>query len=34
MPGIIPHIAIATDNGLSLLAQQALPLAPSMTRSF
>jgi hypothetical protein len=28
------HIAIPTDNGLSLLTQQALPLALSTTRSF
>jgi len=28
------HIAITTDNGLSLLTQQALPLALSMTRPF
>jgi hypothetical protein len=34
MPSNILHIAIPTDNGLSLLTQQALPLAPSMTRFF
>jgi len=34
MPGTIRHIAIPTDNGLSLLTQQALLLAPFMTRFF